>query len=265
MKNQELTSGVTNYTEKSVDLIIECCRLIFIKLSWAVYYSLLHFSKRMGTCKCFSCSCSWWMQTLCSQPTGTRATSGPLFFFFFYPEWNRIVLRVIGTTCVDPTISTQNDCWGKDLLKVINAEIQSPEFTSSEGLQVLVPVFSAIRGDESDRKDSVMTSAPPWPRGKISGPTTQAQRVRETGFSWVVHCRLHHRNSPCWWWSEPIHPRFYCVIKGPKVTTVPASNNAGRHFVYFLAHMLCVDACFFFFCGSSLRPLSYFPCSDVTQ
>lgn len=187
---------------------------------------------------------------------------------FFYPEWNRIVLRVIGTTCVDPTISTQNDCWGKDLLKVINAEIQSPEFTSSEGLQVPVPVFSAIRGDESDRKDSVMTSAPPWPRGKISGPTTskpQAQRVREIGFSWVVHCRLHHRNSPCWWWSEPIHPRFYCVIKGPKVTTVPVSNNAGRHFVYFLAHMLCVDACFFFFCGSSPRPLSYFPCSDVTQ
>lgn len=77
------------------------------------------------------------------------------------------MLRVIGTTCVDPTISTQNDCWGKDLLKVINAEILSPEFTSSEGLQVPVPVFSAIRGDESNRKDSVMTSAPPWPCEKL--------------------------------------------------------------------------------------------------
>lgn len=127
--------------------------------------------------------------------------------FFFYPEWNRIVLRVIGTTCVDPTISTQNDCWGKDLLKVINAEIQSPEFTSSEGLQVPVPVFSAIRADESNRKDSVMTSAPPWPREKISGPITsksQAQRVREIGFTWVTHCRLHHADDDL----NPFIPAF---------------------------------------------------------
>lgn len=85
-----------------------------------------------------------------------------LFFCCFQPKWNSTVLRVIGTTCVNPTISIQNDCWGKDLLKAIYTEIQSAEFKSSENVQVPLPMFSAIGGDERNRKDSGM-STPPWP------------------------------------------------------------------------------------------------------
>lgn len=34
---------------------------------------------------------------------------------YFSPEWNAALIGVIRNTCVNPSLSGQNGCWGKDL------------------------------------------------------------------------------------------------------------------------------------------------------